>query len=213
MFKSPFYFAHRINTLNQLRALPESIGLEIDLRDYDGRIFLSHEPFCKIENLCEFNISFIKKLSNRPLIINIKSERIETYVQSLLSEAGYLGEHFYLDSSFSVINKNGSSISIAARFSDFEPLETCQRLAASNLISWIWIDTFKSLPISVSSVEYFLSSGINTCLTSPDLLGRSEDIVPYFNKMIELDFIPTAICCKPEKIKLWKKLYSKNYIF
>ena len=200
MSKSPIYFAHRINTLTKLYALPESIGLEIDLRDYEGRLYLSHDPFCNTDELCEFNFSFIKRLSNRPLIINIKSERIELYVQSLLSKAGYLGEHFYLDSSFSVINKNGVNIPISARFSDFEPLEMCQRLAASNLINWVWIDTFQSLPLSLSSVEYFVSSGIKTCLTSPDLLGRPEDIFPYFYKMNELNFMPTAICCKQEKI-------------
>ena len=123
MSKSPFYFAHRINTLNELCALPESIGLEIDVRDYNGKLYLAHDPFCNIKELCEFNFSFVERLSNRPLIINIKSERIEPYVHALLSKANYLGEHFYLDSSFSVINNYGASIPISARFSDFEPAD------------------------------------------------------------------------------------------
>ena len=212
MTKIPSFFAHRINTLNELCALPKSIGLEIDIRDYNGRLYLSHDPFCNVDELCEFNFHFIEQIYNRPLIINIKSENVEPYVESLLTKAGYLGEHFYLDSSFSVINKYGSSIPFSARLSDFEPLDVCQRLEGSNLINWVWIDTFHNLPISKSAVEYFVSSGTKTCLTSPDLLGRPEDIIPYFKKMNELKFMPTAICCKQKKIKIWEELYSRNFI-
>ena len=40
------YIAHRINTLKELRKLPEEYGVELDLRDdLEGNIYISHNPF------------------------------------------------------------------------------------------------------------------------------------------------------------------------
>ena len=40
------YIAHRINTVAELRTLPETFGVELDLRDsLDGRIYIQHNPF------------------------------------------------------------------------------------------------------------------------------------------------------------------------
>ena len=40
-----FYIAHRVNTIEHLRAIPVQFGVEVDLRDDGGRIVLQHDPF------------------------------------------------------------------------------------------------------------------------------------------------------------------------
>ena len=209
MPSTPLFFSHRINSYAGLSSLPPDIGLEIDIRDYESKLYLSHDPFCPLKDLCEFNQDFLSIILNRPLILNIKSERIEPVVNHLLETSGYSAQYFYLDSSFSVINKYGSLFPFAARLSDYEPLDMCKSLYESALVDWIWIDTFRSLPLTEESSRYFQSSGLKTCLTSPDLVGRPDDILPYFTKMEALSFTPTAICCKLHNIYLWRQLYSK----
>ena len=40
------YIAHRINTLEELRKLPQEYGVELDLRDdLNGRVYICHNPF------------------------------------------------------------------------------------------------------------------------------------------------------------------------
>ena len=49
------YIAHRINTLKELRKLPEEYGVELDLRDdLEGNIYISHNPFEVGENFEDY---------------------------------------------------------------------------------------------------------------------------------------------------------------
>jgi hypothetical protein len=205
---TPIFYAHRTNTIADLEDLPLDIGVEIDLRDINQKLYLSHDPFVSAELLLEFSPNYIKMLESRPLIINVKSERIESQINQLLVDSCYAGNFFFLDSSFSVISSLGKSLPFASRLSEFEPLELSKRLFEASLITWVWIDTFSCLPLDQSITSFLTNSSIKTCLTSPDLLGRPHDIVPYFDMMKSLSFVPTAICCKKHNISLWSALFA-----
>ena len=66
--------AHRINTVEELKALPVQYGVELDLRDdLNGRIYIQHNPFEPGEDFEDY----LKEYHHGTMILNIKSERIE----------------------------------------------------------------------------------------------------------------------------------------
>ena len=204
----PLYIAHRINTLEELKKLPKGIGLEIDLRSNSSELVLSHEPFYnKVENFS----SYLPYLKNRFIIANIKSERIEKYFLDLIK--GYINDnqYFFLDSSFNVLALNGSKkeFSFAARYSEIESIETIENLINQSLIKWIWIDVFTSLPIDLKVADRLNQLEIKKCLTSPDLLGREDDIQKYAEIINKFHLKIDAICCKTKNIKIWEKYLEK----
>lgn len=199
------YFAHSINSIDLLDDIKIEIGVEIDIRDRLGELVLGHDPL-KLEynNLKEF----LKKLKGRHIIANIKSERIEESFLNLLKIYSPNSEYFFLDSSFSVIAKNGRKFNFSSRFSEYESIQTSKLLIKSNLVNWIWVDTFTKLPINEFNVNEFNSLSAKKCLTSPDLLGREYDIIPYAKAIRNMNINFDAICCKYKNIALWEKLLA-----
>ena len=57
------FIAHRINTIEELKQIPEKYGIEIDIRDEKNDLILVHDPFKTGEKLDDFlkyyNKSFI----------------------------------------------------------------------------------------------------------------------------------------------------------
>ena len=46
--------AHRINTLDELKKLPLSCGVELDLRDHGERLIMQHDPFTDGEDFEDY---------------------------------------------------------------------------------------------------------------------------------------------------------------
>ena len=85
------FIAHRINTLNELKQIPNQYGVEIDLKDFKNKIVLSHDPYIDGEDF----ESFLKNYNHGTLILNIKSERIELEILELLKKY-QLENYFFL---------------------------------------------------------------------------------------------------------------------
>ena len=201
-----FYYAHSINSLNSLNEIDLNTGIEMDIRDEGGKIVLGHDPMQKDYSDIE---PFLKKLKGRPVIANIKSERVEEKFFNLLKEFSPNSNYFFLDSSFSMIIKFGKKLSFASRFSEYESIETSINLIRNGLINWIWVDTFFNFPINKKNIRVFNSLKAKKCLTSPDLLGRPKDIKTYA-KLIKIYNVKfNAICCKKNNIKIWDKYLNK----
>ncbi|HBE67570.1 MAG TPA: hypothetical protein DDW52_05410 [Planctomycetaceae bacterium] len=193
-----YYIAHRINTLAQLKALPEQYGLEVDLRDYGDRIVLQHDPY--VEAGAEDFESLLDCYHHGTLILNIKSERIEPKVQEMLASRG-IEDYFFLDSSFPMI-RNLSALGehrFAVRFSEYEPIEYALSLAGA--VNWVWVDCFNRLPLDAQSHAQ-LRQHFKICIVSPELQGHSLDSIPAFASQIsglEID----AVCTK--RPDLWQQ--------
>ena len=123
-------------------------------------------------------------------------------------------QYFFLDSSFSVLASNGRNkeFSFAARYSEIESIDTIQKLINESLIKWIWIDVFTSFPIDLRIANILNKMKVKKCLTSPDLLGREEDIREYSKIINKFNLKLDAICCKFKNIKKWKE-YLKDTNF
>jgi len=93
----------------------------------------------------------------------------------------------------------------AGRVSEFESIMTVN--LSVNLIDWVWVDCFTmfSMPIDLyRELKYKLK--LKTCLTSPDLLGRKEDIYFHAEIIKANNCYPDAICTKFSNISLWREL-------
>lgn len=198
------FIAHRINTIDQLRKLPNEYGLELDLRDgLDGSLYMQHDPFMPGENF----ENFIQLYRHGTLILNVKSERIEYKVLELMEKYS-IDNYFFLDSSFPMIKSltdRGES-KIALRFSEYEGLDTIRNM--SGRAKWIWVDCFTKFPLTKEIANSFKIMGYKICIVSPELQAQPNKIVEYAQK-IQQDAIPIdAVCTKVYNINKWKDLLS-----
>lgn len=199
--KKMLFIAHRINSVEDLRQVPKSYGIEIDVRMDTDSIILGHDPGLDGITLS----SYLQHYQHDFLIVNVKTEKIEKYIISLLKEKN-IENYFFLDSSMSSIVKMSirAEKRFCGRISEYESIESIE--LSKDLVDWVWVDCFTKFSLT-SEIYRRLTGQLNKkiCLTSPDLVGRPEDI-PLHAKMIKSSgFFPNAICCKLSNIELWKK--------
>jgi len=83
---------HRVNDLETLRRVPPAQGIEVDLRDHDGKICMAHDPFVggpPFEALLE-------EYRHALLILNVKSDGMEGRLLELMARHR-IARFFFLD--------------------------------------------------------------------------------------------------------------------
>ena len=194
------HVAHRTNKLEELLNVPKFCGVEIDLRDSNNKIIVTHDPYT---NGVEFE-EYIKNYSHSFIILNIKSEGIEYKIKEILNKYN-ITNYFFLDSSFPMIYKlaNSGESNIAIRLSEFEDINTVLNL--KNLVKWVWVDCFTKFVIDNEKYELLKNAGFKLCLVSPELhnLNRISEIEQYKKYIIDNDMHFDMICTKLRNIKRW----------
>lgn len=193
------FIAHRINTVEELKELPNEYGVELDLRDHGDDLILQHDPFKSGEIFEEY----LKHYQHGTMILNIKSERIEYRVLELLKKYK-ITDYFFLDSSFPMIHtlsKSGEK-KCAIRYSEFEGLDTILNMRSK--VEWVWVDCFSQLPITYESYIQLKQAGFKICLVSPELQGRDHEIESYKSKLNNKNIIFDAICTKIYNMERWR---------
>lgn len=193
------FIAHRINTISELRALPEGMGVELDLRDQGERLVLQHDPFRDGENFEDFLAEYKER---NTLILNIKSERVELRVLELIQKY-QIKKYFFLDSSFPMIFKLASQgeKKIALRFSEFEGFDTIQNM--KGLVEWVWVDCFNRFPLTKEIENQLHAWGYRICIVSPELQGRTGEIANYKNYLKIHNIKIDAVCSKINYFSEW----------
>lgn len=189
--------AHRVNSGAQLREVPPDLGVEVDIRDRGDRLIVQHDPFADGEDFEEY----IKNYRHRFIILNVKSERIEHRILSIL-KSHQIRDYFLLDCSFPMLHSlysKGES-NVAVRFSELEPPEAALRLAGK--VKWVWADCFTKQPFDQKSYQS-LRQHFKICVVSPELHGRPVSSIPEFAKTLS-PYKVDAICTKAPH--LWKEL-------
>jgi hypothetical protein len=189
------YIAHRVNSIEKLRETPTEYGVELDLRDRGDRLILQHDPFSDGEDFEHY----LRHYQHGPLILNVKSERIEQRVLELVRRAN-VRDYFFLDCSFPMIRalvREGEH-RIAVRFSEFEPVESA--LALAGQVDWVWIDCFTRMPLDGRTYA-LLKQHFKLCAVSPELQGRDpRTIADYAQELAPFDV--DAVCTK--RPDLWQ---------
>ena len=193
------WIAHRINTRAELAQIPPEFGVEIDIRDDGDRLILQHDPFKEGEDLD----AYLSEYRHGTLILNIKSERIEFRVLERLKHHN-ITHYFFLDSSFPMMialsRLNESRMAI--RLSEFEGMDTIRAMAGK--ADWVWVDCFSQLPVTPEILTELKVLGYKTCVVSPELQGRPEEISAYSSQIKALGWQPDAICTKYYCVPTWE---------
>lgn len=189
---------HRINTIEQLRKIPEKYGVEIDIRETNGQLILNHEAFGTGDLLEEY----LKNYHHAFIIFNIKEAGIEAKVIEL-AEQYSITNYFLLDVEFPYLYQAARQgiKKIAIRYSEDECIETV--LKYKGMVDWVWIDTNTKLPLTKKIMKQL--EGFKTCLVCPDRWGRPEDIAIYRKKMKNLGFHMDAVMTSLSTIPEWEK--------
>ncbi len=193
------FIAHRINTIEELKKLPEIYGVELDVRDCGNDLIIVHNPFENGENFEEY----LKHYHHGTMIVNVKSERIEHRIIELLQKYN-IKNYFFLDSSIPMIYllSNLGNTNSAVRFSEIEPVELA--LAMKGRAKWVWVDCFSKLPINSDNFKTLKNAGFKLCLVSPELQGQPEKINQYKSYLTQNNIYFDAVCTKLKYIPLWE---------
>ena len=195
------FIAHRVNSSSHAENIRSIYGIEFDIRDSNGIIIVTHDPFTNGEN---FEV-FLSKLSKRFLIVNIKSEGIEEQALELLKKYGF-EDFFFLDCTFPAIIKlfkKGEKRN-ALRFSEYENITHI--FENKDKIQWVWVDCFTYFPLTKKIEELIHAHGLKICIVSPELQGQPEYIDKYRKYINDNNLVIDAICTKEYNIDLWESI-------
>ncbi|WP_435144737.1 hypothetical protein [Halobaculum sp. P14] len=196
--------AHRVNTVEELQALPPEYGVEIDVRAYRDRLVLTHDPYEDAEPLDEY----LAAMGDRFVVFNIKESGIEDDVRRLASRHG-VSEYFLLDVEFPYIyasTRQSEFSSVAIRFSEAEPLEIA--LENQGYVDWVWVDTNTMLPLDEETYGALTDAGYRVCLVSPDRWGRPDDIERYIDELDGYGITLDAVMTSADNADRWQRHWS-----
>lgn len=199
------YVSHRVNDICSLKNTPVEYGIEIDIRDYEYELILSHDPFIGREDFHHILRleTFLKYYKHKFIILNIKNEGIEYRVLEILKKY-HIDNYFFLDCSFPMINKlsQNNENNIAMRLSEYETIETV--LNMKNKVKWVWVDCFTKFPLNKDQFDLLKQNGFNICIVSPELQGQLNKLYEYKEYITTNNIIPDMICTKLDNINKWK---------
>tara|TARA_B100000242_G_scaffold294324_1_gene276381 strand:+ start:3416 stop:4015 length:600 start_codon:yes stop_codon:yes gene_type:complete len=195
--------AHKINSIKSLRKLPSKYGSEVDLRTFGSRIVLSHDPYKKGDRFEDY----LENYNHGTLILNIKESGIENEVIKKVRN-NKISNFFLLDVEmpFICVNKKELNKFTSIRFSEYESIDTLRKFKKK--VGWVWIDTFKNLPIKKKNLK--ILKDFKSCLVCPERWNRPKDINKYFFLMKKINFLPNCVMTNLKYAKKWERLIS-NY--
>jgi hypothetical protein len=150
------------------RSFDLGFGIETDIRDYNGRLVISHEiPQRKciaVKELLEIYCKYEKML---PLALNIKSDGLQIKLNQLLLEYG-IENYFVFDTSIpDGMHYLKHNINYYTRQSEYEKSPSLYKHSAG-----VWLDEFKEHWINKENIQQHLESNKGICIVSPELHGR-----------------------------------------
>jgi hypothetical protein len=182
---------HRVNTVEHLQRIPPERGIEVDIRDHDGELCLTHDPFLSGERLEDLLAAYRHTL----IIFNVKCDGLVERTIKLAEKYG-VQDYFFLDlANPTLINLARNGVRrMAVRYSEFEPIEFA--LAFAGQVDWVWVDCFTHLPLT-PEVYQRLGEHFKICLVSPELQQHPRQMIQSFRQQLRpmpLDAVCTDFC-------------------
>lgn len=188
------------NSIQALQAsLKAGFGFESDIRDYKGRLVISHNP--AEENSPDTKLVFeeLKKYENKYCFaINVKADGLKDMLKQQLEEYG-IYNYFAFDMSVpQMVEYLERGIRIFTRQSEYETEPVLYQESAG-----VWIDGFEKLDwITEELLQKHIQNGKYVCLVSPELHQR--EYTTFWKKLraMELEFSKVMLCTdKPWEAK------------
>lgn len=152
------------------RSFQLGFGAETDLRDFAGRLVISHDPpgldALPADALFEIHVAANGKL---PLALDIKSDGLQPFVKEIL-EHFQPADHFVFDMSIpDALGYLAAGIPVFTRHSEFERQPAFYEKAAG-----VWMDGFETDWMREVDIHGHLKAGKRVCIVSPELHGRNH---------------------------------------
>lgn len=177
-------------------------GLETDLRSYQGKPFISHDPIVSPKGLVTLEQLFTlwSATPHLPLFINIKEDGLTPLLRPYRSQIERLNIIFFDMSVPQLLqfSKEFPKEMLATRFSEFE-----REPAAAELCSWLWVDSFTQDPNPEELSSFVLDKKMSLALVSPEI--HSRDPQETWRRFLSSSWLPQeqlAICTdRPTELK------------
>ena len=150
-------------------ALTHGYGVESDLRDYQGRLVISHNIAEETSQDAEEVFRWLGENQDRfCFAINIKADGLKELIQKQLAE-NHIKNYFLFDMSVpQMVEFQQMGLTYFTRQSEVEPDPVMYETAAG-----IWIDGFwENDWIREGLLQGHISKGKSVCLVSPELHGK-----------------------------------------
>jgi glycerophosphoryl diester phosphodiesterase len=163
------------------KALEKNIHIETDIRDYNGKVHISHDPIINNSNLISLEnlLNLHKSLNSKSLLfLNVKSDGLYHLIDS--NNEIILKFSYFFDMSFpELIQYDKHGFNYLLRISEFESTPN-KKLNFKGF----WIDSFKNLNWFFESKSIFLSNKIYA-FVSPDL--HKFDYLNFWKQLKSID--------------------------
>ena len=181
------------------RSFELGFGTETDLRDFGGKLVISHDPPTADSLLFEDFLSLYQELGNDlPLALNVKSDGLQESAKELLARFN-VKEYFFFDMSIpDALSYARKKLVFFSRRSEYELHPDLYDLAKG-----VWVDMFLSDWVEESDIAPYLSQDKQVCLVSPDLHQRPPE--DFWRRVSQWDcaLSPSLSLCtdRPEEAK------------
>ena len=155
---------------NSIESFDKRYGAEIDVRDFDNELVISHD--LPNENSLKLE-SFIQKIPKETfLAINVKSSEIEHNLKEIINKYN-IKNYFTFDHSVpSLVKSIKCNLSCAFRLSEYEKeiIPNC---------NWVWVDCFENIWYDQNFLKSLKDLQLKIALVSPELHGRKSEIKKF----------------------------------
>lgn len=189
-----------MNTVEGVRALPQAVGAEVDVRLHHGALVCAHDPFQPGDVLDDVLAAYVAAgPRGGPLVLNPKETGLEDPLLDLLGRHGLTSPHdvFLLDltvPALVALTRRGES-RVAVRVSEVEPLGHAEAFAGR--ARWAWLDCFDGVPAAMETVGALHEMEFRVCLVSPELEGYPAARIAAFQQLADAcDPVRDAVCTK-----------------
>lgn len=180
------------NTLNAIqKAFVNGLGIETDLRDYNGKLVISHDVANDTSPLTEEMFKMYRDLGlNVQLALNVKADGIQKMLGELL-EHYQIKNYFLFDMSVpELVVNDARGLYYYTRNSDIE--SDCVMYQRA---SGVWVDYFyDDLWLNEQVLAKHINQKKKVCIVSPELHGKNykqlwkllKDTGLYENELVTL---------------------------
>lgn len=189
------------NSRGALRTgLERGYGLETDVRDYGGRLVISHDPptadALPLETLLD---DYRGAGASGMLALNIKSDGLAAPLVAMLKSYG-IANYFVFDMSVpDMRHYHRLGANAYSRHSDVET-----EIVGLDASRGVWLDAFQTDWYDAATIGRLLASKKQVAVVSPELHGR--DRTPVWTMLREVeDANERLLCCTdyPDEFEKW----------
>jgi len=175
---------HRVNRISDFEF---DYGIEIDVRDYNGELVLSHDYPNKNDFLLKNYLNDIPL--DTMIAINVKSCGIEENLKNIITDLN-IRNYFVFDFSFPYLLKAQEfGITTAFRLSEYEKDE-------QDFCKWVWIDCFNSIWYDSKFLKSLKDKKFKIAIVSPDIHNRQNEDEFLKIKKLDNENLIDVICTK-----------------